>query len=194
MRFLYLTLFAGLLSCKTLPPISDPVKQNDFSDSLWSIKIVGLNLSEDFSLLSTKNDELLLFIYPFEIDSINLQPPDLISRFTFDSLNKVHIYEGYPRKSLPETALFLLIEQDTGTSPDCIDSVYRRHHSEINRLFHKRDALSLEKFLGDDDILALKIIPAFNTTGNIQFYISGIFRADKYHYEVQIIRKEQNNK
>ena len=151
------------------------------------IHIQPQNLSEDLSLFSTKNDELLLLIYAREGE--NSLPEMIFHRFFLADTSFQSTQFSLSTTNTPDSAtwVILLLEMDSDKSLEQIDPTIRIHFDEILSLSQQRDMPGLVRFLGKDDLLGMKEIRfADLSTTSIQFMMEGIQKMDKYAYLVQL--------
>jgi len=146
------------------------------TDSVTLI-IHGLNLSEDMSTLSSRNDEILLLIYDYS-DSSKVQAPTTLEYFVLDSANrKKSVRIGCNSYS---KSLILLVELDTERKPQQVETIIRKNMNNVLQLAKQNNRMELQKILGDDDILGYRILQTLCTKQ--AFTISGRFKLDKYSY------------
>lgn len=150
--------------------------QND--SSVVKISVNSTNLSEDLSVASSKNDELMLIIYesPDGIDELN--EPIFITKFTFDDNRMSSILE-WKLSSISGKFIFFLIERDSERTELQIDPVLRIHSENIIDCFDQRDYLCIEKYLDDEDLLGY---------GKFQIpsshLLNGVYKLDKFSYSI----------
>lgn len=179
-----------LASCsgtRNLTTSSTPVKEVELlaTDSL-KLTIKAINLSEDMSRLSTKNDEILILLYELK-DSLELDQFLFSKQLKLDEKNRSKIVWFSTNKELSKSRLILfLIEQDSGTPMEQIDPVIRVHYRPIINAYKSGDYLEIEKYLGDEDVLGIKTICELNTETPVQFSFNGIHKLDKYEYSISI--------
>jgi len=184
MRRISLTIALGILTISFKPLSYKTSNKNavssgglNLSDTVLVI-IKSENLSEDFS----KNDELLILAYVSK-DSSVLDTAILKKRLT---LTDQKMQDEFQWKITPDLAdkdlLIFLIEQDADTPIEQIDAILRIHSSNVINAFKNRNYSSIEKYLGDEDILGIKLLekPDFNYP--IEFYFRGLYRMDRYEY------------
>ncbi|WP_044208712.1 hypothetical protein [Flammeovirga sp. OC4] len=145
--------------------------------SKFEIIISSTNLSEDVSVLSTKNDEILFLVY--ELDSNDYQPPVINEYFVLDS-SKMEIRIEAELDSNKNYQYYLL-EMDSNRDYLQLDPIIRIHHKAIVEYFVQGDYLGIEKYLGDDDILSIDEL-----TIPINKNINGIFKIDRYSYQIKM--------
>lgn len=186
----FLLMFSSLLGCKkdAIPLSSLPAKTPKINPAeTFMVNIKGHNLSEDLSrILSTKNDELLIFIYQKK-DSGSLDAPLLQKTLELDSQNKEKHFI-WDKKDIPEgqDLLFLLLEQDFDTPIEQIDPILRIHYLSIIDAFKKRDYQKIRTYLGTEDFLGYKTIENFSFAKAHTFNIKGVYKLDLYEYEISI--------
>ncbi len=163
---------------KTLPVYRS--SKNDLN-----ISINAIDLSEDMSLLSTKNDEVLILIYTFTNSGV-LDSPVLSKELVFDKRIRLKEVEFSPNKNLlKDGGLFFLIEKDSEATIEQLDPIIRIHYQKIIRAFESKDYLEIERYLGDDDLLGVQVIPELGNTP-IQLKFSGTHKLDSYDYQITL--------
>lgn len=163
--------------------ISSSSSGSSTSDSL-QLSIQALNLSEDMSTLSSKNDEILVLVYPF-VDTTKLPPPLLAEYFVLDSATrkKIVTFQG----AFSETPLLLfLAELDSDRSPDQVEKLFRKHFKEIIDCINKKDLIALQKYINDDDLIGFKAIETEELLKAVAFSFQGRYKLDKFHYRIEI--------
>lgn len=160
---------------------SEPVQLTDL-DSI-SIQIEAVNLSEDMSMVSSKNDELLLMLYQIN-DSATPGEVVMIKRSVFDANRRVQEFRlPLIHKIASDSLMCFLIEQDTDSPVEQLESAILVHFPSIIQAYQSRDYIALEKYLGDEDLLGVKKIPT-RSLGPISIRFRGVHKLDKYDYKV----------
>lgn len=185
-----LTIFA--YACTGTATLSQPDGKptqelaQSLSDSL-TVSINALNLSEDMSkILSTKNDELLIFIYE-KTDNGILGPPVLQQTMLLDLNHRKKNFLWKKDSSLiGRDLLFLMIEQDYETPIEQLDPIIRVQHKHIIDAFKKRDYQKMRTYLGTEDFLGYKTLQNFSLATDYSFNIKGVYKLDLYEYEINI--------
>lgn len=142
-----------------------------------TLKIQALDLSENMSRLSTKDDEVIVLLYIQADSGKTLSAPVFQSEFVLDSAHKEKIFKELSLTK--STYLLFILERDDERTLEQIDPIFRVYYSEISKLFLKKDWLALEKYLGDSDLL-------FYTTlnGSSTQEIKSRQNLDSYHYRI----------
>lgn len=145
--------------------------------------VEALNMSEDMSVLSTNNDEILLLLY-VEPDSLTeLSKPLLIKQLLFDENNlKKRFVFACERALSNRKFLLFLIELDYETPAEQIDPVIRIHYQSIIDAHSNMYYTELEKYLGNEDFLGTKTIYELPT----DFRIKGVYKLDRYDYRIKM--------
>lgn len=147
------------------------------------LTVSSTDLSEDMSLSSTKNDELLLLIYKVENDSAVLKELVYDTAFVFDKDHKVIQLEWLGQEN--SKYLYFLLEMDSDKTSVQLDPVLRVYYKEVLAAFNKRDYTGIEKYLGDEDVLVANYF-----TIPYEHVYKGVYKADKYHYSLSFIWKK----
>lgn len=174
-------LFAGLItSCKTAQPAFNAgmlTNTRDSSKAANFITITSDNLSEDMSVMSTKNDEIMFLIFPVEGENHNTP---LVS-FTA-VIDPEHA--SYQQEISLDTATgpfwVLLIEQDSENNVSDIVKLLRDKMSELKGYHDAQSYKDIELIIGDDDVLYIQQHKTINASTQIQ--INGIHKVDRYSY------------
>ncbi|MCE7997001.1 MAG: hypothetical protein HEP71_33895 [Roseivirga sp.] len=186
-----ISIAALLGACASSPSLSQGVTGNleplkAPADSL-TITIDALDLSEDMSkILSTKNDELLIFIYENKADG-SLEAPLLQHTMVLDLNHKKKAFTWKKDSSLlGKELLFVMIEQDYETPVEQLDPIIRIQHKHIIAAFKKRDYQTLRTYLGTEDFLGYKRLSNFSFDEPVSFTITGVYKLDLYKYNITI--------
>lgn len=150
------------------------------SDSL-KLKLKAINLSEDLSPLSTKNDELHVLIYPIINDS--LKHPILSLRKTLRKKDSIHSTFLFS-----DNFLFVVVEEDHPKPIDHLSEIIRLNYRFIHEALIEKDYNKMEKYIFDEDILFMEKIQLPNNR-SIKLDLRGIHRLDFYRYELSISKK-----
>ncbi len=184
---IFLLISVLLWSCRSQMPSSNQLKDEPIlteSDSVW-VTLTAQNLSEDMSLFSTHNDEILFFIY-VENDSA-LADPIFTIQTIFDANHATQRIFWDSDSNLQGKSVFLvLIEQDDDLPIDHLDSIIRNHKPQIIRDFKANAYSSIRSYLGDEDVLGVRVVSLANLNEPIEIRMYGIHKADTYEYQIQI--------
>ena len=179
MTALYLFMLGLVISCTSkknngyfiYPPLSIlGEKQIDSS----TLSITAINLSEDMSTLSTKNDELFVFIYDYS-DTNELKAPLVSRKFIFYKDYMDHSF-SVPNK---DNLILFFIEEDSFRESIELEPIVRIYFKE---LLKANSYDEVEKYLGVDDLLGTQVINSNTST----FTISGRSSLDKYEYSFEV--------
>ena len=190
--FLTLLTFIFILSsCKTT---SNHIVENTTKESRETIKtndrilkliISSDDLSEDMSRLSSKNDEILLLFYKISDNPI-LDSPTHMEKFVFDKKEKNLKSIFIPNIDKTKKFILFLLEQDSETPIEQLDSTIRINYKKLIEIFNDKDYMEIEKYLGDEDILGIKIIDFQNINSLKTINFQGVHRFDNYNYSIKI--------
>lgn len=147
------------------------------------ITIEAVNLSEDMSTLSSKNDELLMLIYDFT-DTTKLLKPLVSEYFVLDSMQWIR--QVTLKTDKVRQILLVLIEVDTEKPPAVIEKNFRLHYRDVLNLFRQKDRAGLFKLLDDEDLMGYQVIPNFDRASGHNFSFQGRYKLDKFHYRIVI--------
>lgn len=154
--------------------------------SAISIRISPVNLSEDMSLFSTKNDELLLLIYQKRPEQL----PELIFSKAFmadTSFTETKADMHLPPHTEEDSLFLLLLEKDSQHTIEQIDPVIRLSYDKIYSLYEARDTPALVSYLGKDDLLGMAHIDLRDfLSKTLLLEFKGIQKMDRYAYLVYL--------
>ena len=127
------------------------------SDPLY-ITVEAVGLSGDMGRLSSKNDELLVLAYVLEGGGVP-GAPVFCKKLTLDVANRSESALWPAGNNLKGgTLLFLLIELDPEKPVEQTGPVVRVYYPQLIQAFVARDYRGIEKYLGDEDLLGVKVI------------------------------------
>lgn len=160
-----------------------------------NVVLKGKDLSEDLSVVSTKNDEILLLIYTYPTVHLNsagtsetLDAPVLVSKANIDQYNREHSAQwSITNYDQEKRFLLLLIEQDEQTPIEQLDPIIRVNHRSILKAYQGRDYSGLKKYLGDEDLLGVCFIDSKEIQKEEMYSFRGVHKLDKYDYTVRLM-------
>jgi hypothetical protein len=153
------------------------------NDSI-SVTINAINLSEDMSTLSSKNDEMLLLVYDFS-DTSKLSSPLLADYFVLDSATRKKQVQ-FSSIEASHDVILVLAELDTDKAPEQVEKLIRKNFFLIMDCLDKKDLIALQKYIGDDDIIGIKVIKEVDRTKGIDFSFQGRYKLDKFLYKIEV--------
>ena len=140
--------------------------------------IEAVNLSEDMSVLSSQNDEIIvLFFNPSDSTDVPTRGQIAANIFT----KKSDHFSFELDSNLSDTFVSVMIEEDSDAVSERIDSLVRHNIDSLTSYFEKNDYTQIRTILGDDDVLDIRTI---TYTDSLTFTIQGIHKMDKYKYHV----------
>lgn len=148
------------------------------------VVLEAVNLSEDMSTLSSKNDELLVLLYDYT-DTTKISTPMLNEFFVLDSTVRTKTMTFVTPRGATSLLLFL-IELDTDRTKQQVERIIRTHYAEIMALFTAKDLIALQKIIGDDDLMGFNILNVDAGKPNASFSIQGRYKLDKYLYRIRV--------
>ncbi len=175
-----LILLTGLfpVGCKLRSTI-DETSENHLrsGDSTLVCSIEALNLSEDMSVTSSKNDEVYFFIYD-DVSKSKLST----YRFNgvFDKDQTMHSF-NIAAQAL-ESVTLIVIEEDSDRPIRILDSLVGSNLDSLEVYFKTENYTDIRHILGDDDVLSIVRKKRIET--GVGYSIIGIHKMDKYAYNV----------
>ncbi len=151
-----------------------------------SIEIVGINLSEDGSRLSSNNDELLVLIY--EGDNYATKSNPMFMTYIILDADKRKATVDIDSSLFEKDIIFTLIEIDTEKDISDIASLVSQNLSKLLVAHQNQDRIAENKILGDDDLLEIKQISKENLNKSYSFKIRGVHKIDRFEYHIKISR------
>jgi hypothetical protein len=157
------------------------------SNSSFHYSLTAINLTEDVSRVSSSNDEILLLMYAA---SDKLTPLQTLERqlLTFDKTHPVFEHQVSVPLDSSATVVVVLIEIDSERKLEEVNQVVSRQLAGIAKAYRTRQSQQLRKFLEDEDLLGLEVIPvnAFRTGLSKTLVFKGFHLFDEYEYELLI--------
>ena len=92
------------------------------------------------------------------------------------------IYYNGLKNILNKNLILFLIEMDTEKKLEEIEPLLRKNYRELLKAYSTKNYSVIEKYLGDDDLLGIKVIPNFKNPETIEW--SDIYRMDRFSYEL----------
>ena len=152
-----------------------------------TIEIIGINLSEDASRLSSNNDELLVLIY--EEENTSIFSPPLFMTYAILDAEKREAKMEIDHSLVGKNIVFTLIEVDTEKDIVDITSLVTQNVSVLLKAHKNQDRIKEIEILGDDDLLEIKEISEQKLSTNHSFIIRGVHKIDRFEYRVNIFVK-----
>ena len=149
-------------------------KKNATASQFDTLTINAINLSEDMSRLSTKNDEVFLFIYDYS-DTSELSTPLVSKKLIFDESHRI---QSLGIQKIKKRILFF-IEEDSFRNSEQIEPIVRIYFKEIMKADGYQE---LKKYLGDDDLLGFQILESDTK----EFNFAGMSSLDKFEYQFKL--------
>ena len=150
------------------------------------ITITSKNLTEDVSIVSTKNDEIIFLIY----SKPDKEYPELVASayFVMDKINTPRKFKINKKIDLKEDLVLVLLEIDTKQSIKQIEPIVRLNLNSILNNFIRGDLKKIKELLGDDDILTIQK-SNFKTFIDKGVIVKGVHLFDAYEYILKMERK-----
>lgn len=147
------------------------------------IVITATNLSEDGSLLSSNEDELLFLLFEYAHN----RPDGLIveATFTFDQTNRTFTTTVEAIGS-DTHMLVVLVELDSTRPSDQISDQVKNHHAALLRAYKMHDLAMIETILDDDDLLGIQVLDSSDREINF----NGSWRMDRYAYRINLVARQ----
>lgn len=138
------------------------------------------------SILSTQNDEILIFVYELNEDNSNLAKPLAVQSFTMTKEKNTKIITTNRVVFLDKKLLVVLFELDSENPVDHIDKSFRTNYKQVLNEYKIKNYSGLEELIGDDDLLGVRIIDKFQCDGKIDFSFNRVYKLDKYDYRIEM--------
>lgn len=190
-KFLLLYLMMFCITCqKTTYPLKTPSKPPKII-SINSLKV--LNLSEDMSAISTKNDEVVLNVFLLEqqAEKLILNTTYFSPSLTFDQKGKSNLIQDTlhiePTKSANLIIVFTLTELDEENSIEQVQQILQKEL--LTGIFlNKVDPIHLDTLLGFDDFLGMHYyeISKMKSGKSLELKFKGRQLFDKFDYRLFI--------
>ena len=151
-----------------------------------TIEIVGINLSEDGSRLSSNNDELLVMIYKNGNNSI--VSDSMFMTYIILDADKRKATVEIDSSLFEKDIIFVLIEVDTEKEISDIASVVGKNLPTLIDAHKNQNRIEVNEILGDDDLLGIRKISTQEFNSPFSFTISGVHKIDRFEYEINIYK------
>jgi hypothetical protein len=189
------SIIAGLIlivvlsnSCKQSQSITASEDGYQYIPDSIKLIIQAVDLTEDMSSLSSKNDELTILIYEV-IDPAKLVVLKYSNSFTMtkrSDFKKLAFSNSFNVNG--KTYSVVLIERDTDQTTDEIEKMVSSRYFELTSYYLKNGNFGIEEFLDDNDIVGIKIINDLGGNNEVDFRFSGFFKLDKYEYRLTVVK------
>lgn len=179
----FCALFALFISCKTAKPPATAITAvpTHISDTVQAI-IRCTNLSEDMSALSSNDDELTLLLYDYKDSSATYCAGGNTVLNGKKMSDTLYFKNPYFRQN--HTVIVFLVETDSDKSQLLISYLVQKHAQELMKAYVKKDYLSIEKYIGDDDLLGVCVITGFQKNMPVHIKFKDIHRMDRFDYSI----------
>lgn len=147
------------------------------------IKITAKDLSEDATLLSSKNDELILLMY----SKLDRDYPELIvsEYFIMDKIDTPKKFKINSKIGLKEDFILVLLEMDTKQTLQQIEPIVRLNLNLLLTDYNQKKRVKTQELLGDDDLLTIQKSNFKNFVDN-GMRAQGIHMLDAYDYILEV--------
>lgn len=182
LKIIFWILLVGLLGCSSFKNGNKALREVKVA-KINFVELQCVELSENWKLMSTGDDEILILFYLLDDDGtiVEKKHSDFM---VFDSLNTLAQFSNQiniPNTSVNYSLKVILIEQDTDRSEQEIEDLVR-----ININMTKQE---LKILLADDDLLDIKYLTIKNgyikNKNELQF--KGIHLFDKFEYKLRYV-------
>ncbi|MDJ1500374.1 hypothetical protein [Xanthocytophaga agilis] len=178
-----------LVSCRSTSIPKSTISESD-SIALAAPLVVTLtaqDLTEDGSQVSSGNDEIELLCYISSDSGAHVL--SVIKDLTiFDkNTDKTKTYLSHTNIRSSDQLILLVIEIDSERSISEIERAVQKHLKEILTAYQSRNSTQIQKYLQDEDLLTLEIIPVSLLKDKPQtFQLNGFRLFDKYAYQLVV--------
>ncbi len=187
----YIFLFALLFSftaCVTKKDATgNPIGKKANPKVNFHITLTAENLSEDATILSSQNDEIVFLAYVISPDTTQLPQLILSEYHVYDSQHMSYDYVSDSIASPVKGDLyFVVLEIDDDKTKEQIEPVVRLNFRTINRAFLANDLQTLTIYFGDNDVLGIASAQTEKTDFKKEnsIVISGDYLFDSYKYDL----------
>lgn len=161
---------------------------SEMPDSIF-LSVKGLDLTEDMSQMSSKNDEVTLLFYEL-FDSEKQVKLVYSTSFTLtQNLREKRLSWQFDDRLKNSTYLVVLIERDTDQTTQEVEDLITKQYFEIEGYFSKQGNFGIEKYIGDNDIIGIKSIGRLVSNQPIDLEFKGFFKLDKYNYLLSVVAR-----
>lgn len=181
---LFIFLVYSLSGCLTAskPQLPEYLQHHIYQDKDL-LYVHARNLTEDASVLSTQEDEVLIYLYQ-HLNGGSLVP--LFSAAHVFSKSSPEFYEVLNLEITSDNLLLVLLEQDSDKTIEEYHDIIKTNSRQMTLHHSVKDYKAIESYLGDDDIIAIQWIKYHDN----QMYIHhGSHRGDQYEYQSMLKSK-----
>lgn len=175
-----------LNGCRLQLPVSrtffHPTPPTSFPVTTHTLLFEAYNLSEDMSIISTHDDELVLFIV--SQDTISFIGDTTIS------IVPSRFQRRYETSIVDSSILFdvILFEIDSRRKSDDFIPVVAIERDKLKDLFEANDYQGIRRLIQEDDLLFYKQVTAVELLRGVE--ISGAHKGDRYHYSIRLLAND----
>lgn len=188
MRIIIPTGFLFLLLCGCVTRKKN-LAENDHVLTRYTGGIHAVNLSENGTAFSSKNDEIVFLNYFIPPDTA-LSPVSLnAGYFVFDSTHtSANFSAQLAGKFVSGEICMLLIEIDDDRDAHYYDSVCVNKLDKIKQAHAMNNINALAKIFGDDDLLGIQSVPinSISSRSYSTLVFEGLQLFEKFRYEISI--------
>lgn len=185
-KSLWLLMLVVLNGCRLQLPVSrtvyQPISSIAFPVTTHAVLFEAYNLSEDMSIISTHDDELVLFIVSH--DTICFKGDT-----TFSTVPSR--FQGRYETNIDDSSILfdvILFEIDSRRKSDDFIPIVATKRDKLKELFETNDYQGIRGLIQEDDLLFYKQVAASELLRGVE--ISGAHKGDRYHYSIRLLAND----
>lgn len=176
-----------LVSCRSPSIPKSPISESDSISAPLVITLTAQDLTEDGSQISSGNDEIALLCYTSSDSGAHVLSAIKTLTIFDKNTDKTKTYLSHTNLPPSDQLILLILEIDSERSISEIERAVQKHLKEILTAYQSRNSAQIQKYLQDEDLLTLEIIPVSQLKDKPRIFdLNGFRLFDKYAYQLVV--------
>lgn len=178
-----------LVSCRSTSIPKSPISESDsiLLSAPLVITLTAQDLTEDGSQISSGNDEIALLCYTSSDSGAHVLSAIKTLTIFDKNTDKTKTYLSHTNLPPSDQLILLILEIDSERSISEIERAVQKHLKEILTAYQSRNSAQIQKYLQDEDLLTLEIIPVSQLKDKPRIFdLNGFRLFDKYAYQLVV--------
>lgn len=186
--FLVLSYATFLASCSG--SLNRQSKQSDVEydgviDSIY-LTVRAIDLTEDMSSLSSKNDELTVLVYLASYSTDQMRLLFSNSSTVNAQKNTIQMVAVNLGDLSGKKLRMVMIERDTDGDLIELETKVRSQYDDLINHYRTQGNFGIEKYIGDNDVIGIRDVAPVYKGLFMKFDFEGTFKLDRYRYQVNL--------